>query len=135
MQAVSDICVVEKMDDECMSPTGLYLPRDEDDESRMDPETGRVTDVGEGGVSKWGHHVPMNVKVGDLILFKRHCGTKLRIVDLDPSSESYKSDKVYRCVAPWERLAILEEISEIDERAAAIDEFLVSKALEGIARG
>lgn len=101
MKPINDICVVEKIDNESMS-SGFYLPPPS--ENCNAPEMGRVVAIGDGGISHWGARKPMNVKVGDIILFKRNCGTKLRV-----------DDKVYRCVAPWERIAVLEEVDGIFE--------------------
>ncbi len=58
---------------------GLYIP----DAAKEKPQRGTVIAVGPGKVTDDGKRQPMDVKVGDTILFDKYSGSKIRIDDED----------------------------------------------------
>jgi chaperonin GroES len=54
---------------------GLYIP----DAAKEKPQRGTVVAVGSGRVTEDGKRQPMEVKVGDTILFDKYSGSKIRI--------------------------------------------------------
>ncbi|MCX5719652.1 MAG: co-chaperone GroES [Nitrospirae bacterium] len=54
---------------------GLYIP----DAAKEKPQRGTVVAAGSGRVTEDGKRQPMEVKVGDTILFDKYSGSKIRI--------------------------------------------------------
>jgi chaperonin GroES len=54
---------------------GLYIP----DTAKEKPQKGTVVAAGLGRVTDDGKRQPMEVKVGDIILFEKYSGSKIRI--------------------------------------------------------
>jgi chaperonin GroES len=57
-----------------MTPTGIILP----ETAKERPQEGRVIAVGPGRVDESGKRVPMEVKVGDRVLFAKYAGTEFK---------------------------------------------------------
>jgi chaperonin GroES len=58
---------------------GLYIP----DAAKEKPQRGTVVAVGPGKVTDDGKRQPVDVKVGDTVLFDKYSGSKIRIDDED----------------------------------------------------
>ena len=56
---------------------GLFIP----DSAKEKPQKGVVIEVGSGRITDDGKHQPMEVKVGDTILFDKYSGSKVKIDD------------------------------------------------------
>lgn len=56
---------------------GLYIP----DTAKEKPQKGAVIAVGPGRVTDDGKRQPMDVKVGDIILFDKYSGSKIKMDD------------------------------------------------------
>jgi chaperonin GroES len=56
---------------------GLYIP----DTAKEKPQKGTVIAVGPGRVTDDGKRQPMDVKVGDIILFDKYSGSKIKMDD------------------------------------------------------
>ena len=56
---------------------GLYIP----DTAKEKPQKGTVIAVGPGKVTDDGKRQPMDVKVGDIILFDKYSGSKIKMDD------------------------------------------------------
>lgn len=69
-----DYVVVEPIEKSNKTEGGLFLPEN----SQEKPQTGKVMYVGEG-VFQDGFLVPMNVKVGDTVLFAKYSGTEVKL--------------------------------------------------------
>lgn len=54
---------------------GLYIP----DTAKEKPQKGKVVAVGKGKISDDGKLQPMEVKVGDTVLFDKYSGSKITI--------------------------------------------------------
>lgn len=54
---------------------GIIIP----DTAREKPQKGKVTAIGPGKMSETGTKIPMNVKVGDTVLYGKYSGTEITI--------------------------------------------------------
>lgn len=59
---------IEPTEAESMTKSGIYIP--ESAESK--PTTGKVVAVGEGRMNEKGERIPMSVKIGDTVLYKKY---------------------------------------------------------------
>ena len=67
--------VVEPMEgDEQVSAGGIYIP----DTAKEKPQEGKVVAVGPGRVTDEGNHIPMELEVGDTVVYSKYAGTEYR---------------------------------------------------------
>jgi chaperonin GroES len=78
IQPLADRVVVRPAEAETQRPSGIYVA----DTAKEKPQKGTIVAVGPG---KWedGQVEPMNVQVGDTVLFAKYAGTEIRIDDED----------------------------------------------------
>jgi chaperonin GroES len=74
-----DRVVIERIEAEAKSAGGIIIP----DTAREKPQRGRVSAVGPGGRDESGKLIPIDVKVGDRILFGKWSGTEVKIDDVE----------------------------------------------------
>src|SRR5580658_1133483 len=74
-----DRVVIERSEAEAKSAGGIIIP----DTAREKPRQGRVSAVGPGGRDESGKLTPVDVKVGDRILFGKWSGTEVKIDDVE----------------------------------------------------
>ena len=65
--------IAEVQEEEQTTASGILLP----DTAKEKPQTGRILAVGTGHY-ELGHHVPLEVKVGDEIIFSKYGGTEVK---------------------------------------------------------
>ena len=70
-----DRVVVRRIDEEGKTAGGIIIP----DTAKEKPMQGEVLSVGPGGRNEKGDLVPMDVKVGDTILFGKWSGTEVKL--------------------------------------------------------
>ena len=70
-----DRVVVKRIDAEEKSAGGIIIP----DTAREKPSQGEVIAVGPGGRDEAGKLIPIDVKVGDRVLFGKWSGTEVKI--------------------------------------------------------
>ena len=70
-----DRVVVKRIDAEEKTKGGIIIP----DTAKEKPQEGEVIDAGPGGRDESGKLVPLDVKVGDRILFGKWSGTEVKI--------------------------------------------------------
>ncbi|WP_376792276.1 co-chaperone GroES [Thermoflexus sp.] len=75
LRPLADRVVVEPIEREEMTPSGIILP----ETAKERPQEGRVIAVGPGRVDENGKRVPMEVKVGDRVLFAKYAGTEFKV--------------------------------------------------------
>lgn len=66
---------IEPLEEEKMTKSGIYIP--ETAEAR--PRTGKLIAVGDGKFNDKGERVPMSVKTGDTVLFKKYGPDEIEI--------------------------------------------------------
>ena len=70
-----DRVLVESLDSEEKTSGGIIIP----DTAKEKPQEGKVVAVGPGSKSEDGKITPMDVKVGDHVLFGKWSGTEVKI--------------------------------------------------------
>ena len=70
-----DRVLIEVLDSEEKTAGGIIIP----DTAKEKPQEGEVVAVGPGAKSENGKVTPMDVKVGDLVLFGKWSGTEVKI--------------------------------------------------------
>jgi chaperonin GroES len=67
--------IVEPIEQEEMTAGGIILP----ETAKEKPQEGNVLAVGPGDRDDKGERVPMDVKVGDKVLFAKYSGTEIKL--------------------------------------------------------
>ena len=70
-----DRVVVERLEAEEKTASGIIIP----DSAQEKPQEGKVVAVGGGAKTEDGKIIPMDVKVGDKVLFGKWSGTEIKI--------------------------------------------------------
>ena len=70
-----DRVLIKVLDSEEKTSGGIIIP----DTAKEKPQEGEVVGVGPGAKSEDGKIVPMDVKVGDIVLFGKWSGTEVKI--------------------------------------------------------
>ncbi len=70
-----DRVVVERIDAEAKSAGGIIIP----DTAKEKPQQGKIVGVGPGGRDENGKLIPIDLKVGDQVLFGKWSGTEVKI--------------------------------------------------------
>lgn len=72
---LKDRVLVKYSEEPQKSSGGLYIP----DTAKEKPQKGEIIAVGSGKVNEDGKVHPMDVKVGDIVLFEKYSGSKINI--------------------------------------------------------
>ena len=75
LQPLGDRLIVEALEEEATTSSGIVLP----DTAKEKPQRGRVLAVGPGMRNDTGEVVPMEVAVGDEIIFSKYGGTEIKL--------------------------------------------------------
>ena len=75
LKPLADRVVVKPIERETVSKGGIVLP----DTAKEKPQEGKVVAVGEGRLSDEGKRLPMDVKVGDIVIYAKYGGTEIKI--------------------------------------------------------
>jgi chaperonin GroES len=70
-----DRVVVKRIEAEDKTAGGIIIP----DTAKEKPQQGEIIAVGPGGRDETGKLIPMDVKAGDRVLFRKYSGTEVRI--------------------------------------------------------
>ena len=77
---LGDRVVVEPQEgDEQMSSGGIYIP----DTAKEIPQEGTIVAVGPGRLTDEGNRVPMDVAVGDTVVYSKYAGTEYKEGDIE----------------------------------------------------
>jgi len=77
VQPLHDYILVKRFEEKEVKKGGIIIP----DTAKEKPQEGEVNAVGPGKLTDEGKRIPMDVKVGDKILFGRYSGNEVRIDD------------------------------------------------------
>ncbi len=75
IRPLQDRVIVKRLEEEEKTKGGIIIP----DTAKEKPQEGRVIAVGKGKVTEDGKVIPLDVKVGDRILFGKYAGTEVKI--------------------------------------------------------
>ena len=75
IRPLQDRIVVKRVDSDTTTKGGIIIP----DTAKEKPIEGRVVAVGNGKVLKDGSLRPVDVKVGDVVLFGKYTGTEVKL--------------------------------------------------------
>ena len=75
IRPLHDRVVVRRKEEETTSPGGIVIP----DSAAEKPAQGEILAVGKGKTNKNGEVQPLDVKVGDTVLFGKYSGTEVKI--------------------------------------------------------
>lgn len=81
IKPLSDRIVIKVIEDTEQTSGGIFIP----DNAKEKPQKGEVVAVGAGKVLDSGEREPMEVKVGDVVLYAKYSGTDVKI-----ESETFK---------------------------------------------
>jgi chaperonin GroES len=77
LRPLHDRVVIKRIEESEQMIGGLYIP----DTAKEKPQQGEVIAVGEGRILENGQRVPLNLKVGDRVLFGKYSGTEVKLDD------------------------------------------------------
>tara|TARA_A100001015_G_scaffold321293_1_gene451270 strand:+ start:4220 stop:4519 length:300 start_codon:yes stop_codon:yes gene_type:complete len=75
LRPLHDRIVVKRMEEERTSPGGIVIP----DSATEKPSKGEVVAIGNGKKNDNGDVTPVDVKVGDTVLFGKYSGTEVKV--------------------------------------------------------
>ena len=93
MRPLGDRVIVTPTPREEMTKSGIVLP----DTAKEKPQEGTIVAAGPGRLDDDGKRVPMDVKVGDKVLYAKYAGTEFKI-----------DDEEYLIVSQKDILAVVE---------------------------
>jgi chaperonin GroES len=73
-----DRVLIKRIEEKETVKGGIIIP----DTAKEKPQEGEVIAVGAGKIEK-GERVPLDVKVGDRVLFGKYSGTEIKVEDID----------------------------------------------------
>jgi chaperonin GroES len=74
LKPLEDRIVVEPLEAEQVTASGLVIP----DTAKEKPQEGKVVAVGPGRFDDKGARIPVDVKVGDVVLYSKYGGTEVK---------------------------------------------------------
>ena len=99
VRPLRDRILVERIDEsEQRTVGGLIIP----DTAREKPQQGRVVAIGKGRVNDKGEVFPLDVKVGETVLFGKYAGTEIKL-----------EGKEYLIVREDEVLGVTDGVAEL----------------------
>jgi chaperonin GroES len=79
LRPLQDRIIVKRLEEESMTAGGLYIP----DTAKEKPQKGEIVAVGKGKITEDGKVIPVDLKVGDTVLFGKYAGTEIKIDGVD----------------------------------------------------
>ncbi|HKZ17132.1 MAG TPA: co-chaperone GroES [Geobacteraceae bacterium] len=75
LRPLQDRIIVKRLEEENVTAGGILIP----DTAKEKPQRGEIMAVGKGKVTEDGKVLPIDVKVGDKVLFGKYAGTEVKI--------------------------------------------------------
>ena len=70
-----DNVLIKPMEEEKKTPSGILLP----ETAKEKPQIGKVMAVGPGGLTDTGKKIPMKIKVGQKVVYKKWGGNEIKV--------------------------------------------------------
>lgn len=77
LKPLADRVVVKRIEEEEVKKGGIIIP----DTAKEKPQKGEVVAVGPGRLDEKGNRIPLEVKVGDKVIFSKYAGTEVKVGD------------------------------------------------------
>jgi chaperonin GroES len=75
LRPLSNRILVERVEEDTTTKGGIIIP----DTAKEKPAEGKIVATGNGRIGEDGKVIPMDVKVGDRVLFSKYGGTEVKI--------------------------------------------------------
>ena len=75
LRPLQDRIIVKRVEEETMTAGGIFIP----ETAKEKPQKGEIVAVGNGKKTEDGKVIPIDVKVGDKVLFGKYAGTEIKI--------------------------------------------------------
>ena len=75
LKPLGDRVVVEPIEQEEMTPSGIVLP----ETAKEKPQRGNIVATGPGARDEAGKRLPLDVSVGDVVLYAKYAGTEFKV--------------------------------------------------------
>jgi len=75
LQPLADRVLVRPTEKEEKTKSGIYLP----DTAKEKPQEGEVIAVGPGRIDETGKRIPMDLKVGDRVIYAKYGGMEIKV--------------------------------------------------------
>lgn len=75
LRPMQDRIIVKRVEEESMTAGGIFIP----ETAKEKPQKGEIMAVGNGKKTEDGKVIPLDVKVGDKVLFGKYSGTEIKI--------------------------------------------------------
>jgi chaperonin GroES len=79
LQPLGDRVLVKPIEKEEKTKSGIYLP----DTAKEKPQEGEIIAVGPGKYDETGKRIPMDLKVGDMVIYAKYGGTEIKVDDTE----------------------------------------------------
>ena len=79
LQPLGDRVLVKPIEKEEKTKSGIYLP----DTAKEKPQEGEIIAVGPGKYDETGKRIPMDLKVGDRVIYAKYGGTEIKVDDVE----------------------------------------------------
>ena len=93
LKPLGDRIVIKMIEDTEQTSGGIFIP----DSAKEKPQKGEVVAIGEGKMNDKGEREPMDVKVGDVVLYAKYSGTDIKMDGVE-----------YKILSVKDALAIIE---------------------------
>lgn len=93
LKPLGDRIVIKVIEDTEQTSGGIFIP----DSAKEKPQKGEVIAVGLGKLNEKGEREPMDVKVGDTVLYAKYAGTDIKMDSVE-----------YKILSIKDALAIIE---------------------------
>jgi chaperonin GroES len=79
LRPLQDRILVKRVEEETKTAGGLFIP----ETAKEKPQRGKVVACGNGKKTEEGKVLPLDVKVGDTVLFGKYAGTEVKVDNED----------------------------------------------------
>ena len=93
IKPLGDRIVIKVIEDTEQTSGGIFIP----DSAKEKPQKGEVVAVGQGKMNEKGEREPMDVKVGDTVLYAKYAGTDIKMDGVE-----------YKILSVKDALAVIE---------------------------
>ncbi|HIJ87112.1 MAG: co-chaperone GroES [Desulfuromonadaceae bacterium] len=75
LRPLQDRIIVKRVEEETKTAGGLFIP----ETAKEKPQRGQIIAAGNGKKTEDGKVLPLDVKIGDIVLFGKYAGTEVKV--------------------------------------------------------